>query len=308
MRIITHLNSKNLVVLFLLLLSMTGLAQVPGANFKMTLANATFPTPTTLEFDILLIAQHTGTALADGGIKVGNLQYGINFDPAILNGGNPSKEANSGSFTLVPGTRDQIFSGLNFSGANGVGSYRGIVNDYGQLRVIGTLVNGQNAVLIPNGTYRVGRYRFTNTVAWAPGSDAQLWINNTIKGGSTVPAVTGYKNGTTTGSYVYSLNTPKNDPGLSIGYSEESALGVTSPTLDASNMLIFKKDNALHIDAGTAVMNSVDIFDIRGRLIHRAKDIDATKTVINSLKAEQQVILVQITTDTKAVYTRKVAY
>ncbi|MGK4568330.1 T9SS sorting signal type C domain-containing protein [Flavobacterium sp. 3HN19-14] len=306
MKITTH-SCKKLLLLSLLMLSYSGFAQVEGANFKLTLGNPSFPSPTTLDFDVNLVVNHTGTALADGGIKIGNLQYGINFNPAILNGGTPSTAPNGGSFVLLPGTRDAVFNGLDFSGVNGVGSYRGLVNGYGQLRVIGTLVPGSSSVLIPNGTYRIGRYRFTNTVAFTGNGNAQLWINDIIKSGSTAPAVTGYKNGTTTPSFVYGLSSPAAAPGLTVGYTQDSTLGVENQYADANSVLIFKKDEALHINAGKALMNSVQIFDVRGRLLLEVKDINASATVINNLKAEQQVLVVNIDTDSGLV-TKKVSY
>jgi len=290
------------------MLSYSGFAQVEGAHFTMTLGNPTFPSPTTLEFDLDLIVDHAGTALSDGGIKLGNLQYGVNFNPEIMNGGAPSTDPNGGSFVLLPGSRDAIFSALNFSGVNGVGSYRGTVNSYGQLRVIGTLIPGTVSVLVPNGTYRIGRYRFTNTVAWTPSSNPQFWINNVIKNGSTVPAVTGYKNGTTTPSFVYGLASPAASPGLTIGFTQANPLGIENPNIDPNSIVIYKKDQALHINAGIAVMNNVKIFDIRGRLLFEQKDINANTTVITTLRSEQQALLVQITTVDDAIVTKKVAY
>ncbi|MGK4568321.1 hypothetical protein [Flavobacterium sp. 3HN19-14] len=217
---------KKLLLLCFLMLSYAGFAQVAGTSFTYTLANPSNPSPTTLEFDINLVVNHTGTALADGGVKVANLQYGVNFNPNIMNGGTPSTAANGGSFVLIANTRDAIFDGLNFTGANGVGSYRGTVNNFGQLRVIGTAVNGASSVLIPNGTYRIGRYRFTNTVAWTANSDAQFWINNSAAGASTTPGIIGYKNGTTTPNYPYGLTSPAANPGVSVGYTEASPLSL----------------------------------------------------------------------------------
>ena len=304
----TYYICKNLLVLLFFMLSYTGFSQVEGTHFTMTLGNPTFPSPTTLEFDLDLIVDHTGTALADGGIKLGNLQYGINFNPEIINGGTPSTVPNGGSFVLIPGTRNPIFSALDFSGVNGIGSYRGTVNGYGQLRVIGTLIPGAASVLVPNGTYRIGRYRCTNTVAWTPSSNPQFWINNVIKNGSTVPAVTGYKNGTTTPSFVYGLASPASSPGLTIGFTQANPLGIENPNIDPNSVVIYKEDQALHINAGIAVMNNVKIFDIRGRLLLEQKDINASTTVITTLRAEQQALLVQITTVDEVMVTKKVAF
>jgi hypothetical protein len=214
---------KKFMLLCTLLLSLSGIAQVQGTSFTYTLANATNPTPTTFEVDVMLVVNHTGTALADGGVKIAQLAFGINFDPVILNGGTPSTTSGAGTFALISGTRDELLNTLDFSSLNGQGQYRGVFtvsgNTFGQLRSIGTLISGSSSILVPNGTYRIGRYRFTNTVAWTASSNANLWINPNNTGGSTTALVNGYKNGTTTGGYAYTTIAPSGAPGVALGYS-----------------------------------------------------------------------------------------
>ncbi|OYQ47430.1 T9SS sorting signal type C domain-containing protein [Flavobacterium aurantiibacter] len=85
-------------------------------------------------------------------------------------------------------------------------------------------------------------------------------------------------------------------------------LGVDNPSLDANNVVVYKKDEMVHINAGSAVMDNVKVFDIRGRLILEVNDINASTTVLNTLRAEQQVLLIQITTTDKSVVTKKFGY
>ncbi|MGK4568316.1 hypothetical protein [Flavobacterium sp. 3HN19-14] len=104
MKTTNHYHLKNLLLLCTLMLSYFGSAQVDGASFTYTIANATNPTPTTLEFDVNLVVNHTSTALSDGGIKISQIQFGINFNKDILNGGTPSTTQNQ-SFTILAGTQ-----------------------------------------------------------------------------------------------------------------------------------------------------------------------------------------------------------
>src|SRR5690606_1890209 len=85
-------------------------------------------------------------------------------------------------------------------------------------------------------------------------------------------------------------------------------LGVESPTFDANSVVVYKQDNVLQINSGAVVMNNVKVFDIRGRLIYEKDAINANTTSLTDLKAEQQVLLVQITSDDNKMVTRKVAH
>ncbi|MGK4568315.1 hypothetical protein [Flavobacterium sp. 3HN19-14] len=96
---------------------------------------------------------------------------------------------------------------------------------YGMLRVVGTLSNS-TAPLVPNGTYRIGRYRFTNTTTWAVSSNAQLWVNTGNFGGSTNAIVSGLKNGTSTPAYAYTPTAPAASPGVALGYTQAAPLSL----------------------------------------------------------------------------------
>ncbi len=89
---------------------------------------------------------------------------------------------------------------------------------------------------------------------------------------------------------------------------QSAPLGIETPSLDANSVIVYKKDTSLHINSGSAVMASVKIYDIRGRLIIEQNNINASTTVFNNLNAEQQVLLVQITSDDNKVVTKKVVY
>ena len=127
------ITSKKLF-LFLLMVSFSGYSQISGAHFTITLANPTNPTSSSFEVDVVLVVDPTGTALAQGGSRISGVSVGVMFNPSILNGGTPSTLTNGGVWTLIPGTRDASLAGLSFAQD---GTYRGIFNNYGQLRIVG---------------------------------------------------------------------------------------------------------------------------------------------------------------------------
>ena len=66
--------------------------------------------------------------------------------------------------------------------------------------------------------------------------------------------------------------------------------------------------DTIEINTSNIIMDSVKIFDIRGRLITIKKDINSNEAVIANLNAEEQVLLVQITSKDNRVVTKKIVY
>jgi uncharacterized repeat protein (TIGR02543 family) len=87
-----------------------------------------------------------------------------------------------------------------------------------------------------------------------------------------------------------------------------SPLGTHNPTFDADSVVVYKQDQVLNVNSGTTVMSKVRVFDVRGRLIFEKNNINATAVKLTDLKAEQQVLLVQITSDDNRIVTKKVVY
>ncbi|MDI1315853.1 T9SS sorting signal type C domain-containing protein [Flavobacterium sp.] len=88
-----------------------------------------------------------------------------------------------------------------------------------------------------------------------------------------------------------------------------STLNISTPTFDANSVVVYKNDNkVLSINAGKVVMKNVKIYDVRGRLIYEKSNINTTTTALTDLKAEQEVLLVKITSDDNKVVTKKVVF
>ncbi len=66
--------------------------------------------------------------------------------------------------------------------------------------------------------------------------------------------------------------------------------------------------HTLTLDAGAAMMHEVKIFDIRGRLVYTRPSLQTTVARLADLKAEHQVLLVQVRMEDGAVVTKKIAY
>jgi hypothetical protein len=87
-----------------------------------------------------------------------------------------------------------------------------------------------------------------------------------------------------------------------------SPLGTQTPIFDSNSIIIFKQNGVLNINSGRSLMKTIKVFDIRGRLLLEEKEINLTTTSLKNLKAEQQVLIVQITDYNGIVVSKKVVY
>lgn len=87
----------------------------------------------------------------------------------------------------------------------------------------------------------------------------------------------------------------------------ETALGIVDVTADANAVVVINRNNVLTINAGTYTINNVDIYDMLGRKIYSKSNVEANEAVISDLRAQDQIILVQIATD-HGVVTKKVQF
>ena len=75
-----------------------------------------------------------------------------------------------------------------------------------------------------------------------------------------------------------------------------------------THMFVYKYNNTLTINAGTAEIKDIRLFDTRGRLVHEVKDIKATSAAINNVGVQEQMLIVQITTVDGTTVSKKVVY
>lgn len=72
-----------------------------------------------------------------------------------------------------------------------------------------------------------------------------------------------------------------------------------------NNVIVYQQNEIIHVNSSIEPIQNVKIFDIRGRLVHTADNINATSTNVK-LNIENQVVLMRITLINGAVITRKI--
>jgi hypothetical protein len=166
----TSVIHKLIITFCFILLSVKGFSQ---GHVKFSLKNVT-STSRTIEFDIFIVNDGTDPAFAD--LLLRNVSLEINYDDAILNGGTPEEGTNVSSFIYQQGSQSPDFSGITdrsqalfpFS-LNHNMSQR-------TLKLTQTPVKSpQNSSLrVSNVEKRLGRFTFTNTTCWTPGSQPKF--------------------------------------------------------------------------------------------------------------------------------------
>lgn len=190
------------------------------------------------------------------------------------------------------GITDASFTPL--SGALSNGGVRSLLIDQdGKIIITGTISVG-NSFLI-----RIQRFNNDGSIdnTFSTGSNANNIINTSafqsdgkiIVGG----AFTSYNN--TGRNRVARLN-------------NSAVLSSENNHLDANTVLIFKKDNILNITSNTKKIQSIVIFDVTGKILFSAKNINDNKLEIKNLDSNNKVLIVTINDYDSGFISKKVVY
>ncbi|RZJ59994.1 MAG: T9SS type A sorting domain-containing protein, partial [Flavobacterium sp.] len=83
------------------------------------------------------------------------------------------------------------------------------------------------------------------------------------------------------------------------------ALGTNDNVIVANEVIVFKQNTDLNVNSGSAIMQSIKVFDLRGRTLYENTSVNSSETVIGNLGVKDQVVIVQVNTD-KGTVSRKV--
>jgi len=142
-----------------------------------------------------------------------------------------------------------------------------------------------------------GQYTFTVHRADGVFSQGQeIFIKDNVLG--TVTNITN-------SNYTFTTDAGTFNTRFEVVYAAQGALGVSEFT--QANVIVYQQDNAINISAAGTEITDVNVFDVRGRKLYSAYNIDAEETVINNLAIQQQVIIIEITT-VKGKVSKKIVY
>lgn len=106
-------------------------------------------------------------------------------------------------------------------------------------------------------------------------------------------------------AYVFTTEAGVSNSRFEIVY--DSALSVENPTAMKANVIVYTQDEQLIVNGGNIELSAVSLYDISGRLLMSATDINATQASFKP-SVRNQVLLVKITTRDGQEISKKIVY
>jgi len=106
--------------------------------------------------------------------------------------------------------------------------------------------------------------------------------------------------------YSFTSNTGVVTARFDVVYAE--ALNTATPEFDSNSLIVYKQGNAINITTGVTDMKSVAVYDVHGRLLYSAANVNAATTSITTLQAQGQMLIVQVGTTQGMKASRKIVF
>lgn len=121
-------------------------------------------------------------------------------------------------------------------------------------------------------------------------------------------AVTGLIHDLKAGPYNFSTESGTFDTRFTLRYTN-GTLGVADAPLDSNAVVVYKdRSQLIQIAASGITLKSVQVFDVRGRLLFEANGINAANYTIDGLQAAEQVLLVKVTSADNKQVSKKIIF
>jgi predicted outer membrane repeat protein len=108
------------------------------------------------------------------------------------------------------------------------------------------------------------------------------------------------------GSYTFTSGAAAVNNRFTIVYA--TVLGTEQPELQDDAVMIWKKQGGIEINTSSIVMSGIKVLDIRGRLLYSRTNVNASAAEITGLTAEEQVLVVEVTTTEGTIISKKIIY
>ena len=118
--------------------------------------------------------------------------------------------------------------------------------------------------------------------------------------------LTGAVHNVTNGAYTFTTEAGTFNDRFEVLY-EQPSLGVNNPVLNTNSVIVYQQNGVINITSGNVTMNSVTIYDIRGRKLLTQDKINNTETAISNLQAQHEVLIVEINT-TNGTVSKKIIF
>jgi GEVED domain/Fibronectin type III domain len=108
-------------------------------------------------------------------------------------------------------------------------------------------------------------------------------------------------------NYTFTTNAGTFEDRFALRFTD-SALQVNDQLFTEESLVIFKENETITITSSLTPMQSVQVFDIRGRLLFSNDKVNATEYKVSNLNSSQQVVLVKVVSVHGSVVTKKIVF
>ena len=119
-----------------------------------------------------------------------------------------------------------------------------------------------------------------------------------------VDSKTGTETNLKTSSYNFTAASGVDNARFSLKY--QKTLKVVASNFNENSVMVYAKNGTLYVNSGEMAINSIEVYDVQGRLIAERKNVNATTATLENLKANNQVLLVKVLGENNQVVTKKV--
>ena len=119
-----------------------------------------------------------------------------------------------------------------------------------------------------------------------------------------VDTKTGAETNLQVGAYNFTAAAGVDNNRFSLKY--QKTLKVDAPAFNENNVSVYAKNGTLYVDSGKIAINSIQVYDVQGKLIAERRNVKASTTTLDNLKANNQVLLVKISGVNNEEVTKKV--
>jgi hypothetical protein len=106
------------------------------------------------------------------------------------------------------------------------------------------------------------------------------------------------------GSYTFAAASGVDNTRFSLKY--QKTLKVDDAIFNENNVAVYAKNGSLYVNSGEMAINSIQVYDVQGRLLAERKGLKTTTAILENLKANNQVLLVKVLGANNKVVTKKV--
>lgn len=119
-----------------------------------------------------------------------------------------------------------------------------------------------------------------------------------------VDSKTGAETDLKAGSYTFAAASGVDNTRFSLKY--QKTLKVDDAIFNENNVAVYAKNGSLYVNSGEMSINSIQVYDVQGRLLAERKGVKTTTAIIENLNANNQVLLVKVLGANNKVVTKKV--